>query len=556
MLRKRLAEIFALRGDAEFCRFISEDKLGEVVTMTFSELNTLSAQFASGFRVQGLRPRDQVIIIVGHHYHAIPAFVGALQLGVLPSFMAPLSDKQDPALFWSGLKELLRRQPGTTVVTTDELQNTILNLSPDSRVMSIQTLASDATGDVGATSHTLPENGRDPAFIQFSSGTTGLKKGVVVSHEALINQVDAYAHCLELSYKDRIASWLPLYHDMGLIACFLLPLLRGVSLTMIDPFVWVRRPHLLMEVIASHQATLCWLPNFAFHHLCRTIPEPDACDLSSIRAFISCSEPAKAETFDEFRNHFKNAGLPPHGLQVCYAMAETVFAVTQSSITQSPRVLRVDRDSLQESGEVRIADNGDTPTQSFLSTGTTIEGTTVEIVGDDSQLVEEGRIGEVRVRGNTLFDGYHQPQDETNDDLFSCGFLTGDLGFQFDRELYITGRTKDVIIVHGRNYYAHDIEMLVNQCPGIIPGRCVALGVYDAVPASESVVVIAESMCPPEEQGELSRLVKDQVLNGLDLTIQRAKIVPPKWLVKTTSGKISRKENARKLTNELSRKFG
>ena len=556
MVRERLAEIIAARGDSEFCRFIPGDRLDEAVSMTFSELDILSAQIGSAMLQDGLRRGDQVIIILGHHIHAMPAFMGALRVGILPSFMAPLSDKQDPTLFWSGLGDLLRQQTGSAVITTNELLNTIQSLSPDSRVMSIDGLATGSETDVGAGQLATSAGGDESAFIQYSSGTTGLKKGVVVSHQALLSQVDAYAHCLELSHKDWIASWLPLYHDMGLIACFLLPLLRGVSLTMMDPFVWVRRPHLLMELIASHKATLCWLPNFAFHHLCRTIPEPDAYDLSSIRAFISCSEPAKSETFDEFRGHFKVAGLPPGGLQVCYAMAETVFAVTQSSITQSPRVLRVDRDSLQESGVVRIVDNGNSATQNFVSTGITIDGTTVEIVGDDSQVLKEGRIGEVRVRGNTLFDGYHQPQDETNDVLSSRGFLTGDLGFLFDGELYITGRTKDVIIVHGRNYYTHDIEMLVNQCPGVIPGRCVALGVYDSISASESVVVIAESMCSPEEQGELSRLVKDQVLNGLDLTIQRAKIVPPKWLVKTTSGKISRKENARKLTNELSRKLG
>ena len=554
MIRERLAEVFAALEHAEFCRFVPGDKLAEAKVLTFSELDSLSRLIGSAMRRQGLRAGDQVIIILGHHFHAMSAFVGALRTSILPSFMAPLSEKQDPTLFWSGLKEMLQRQFGGAVVTTSDLVATIQALSPNSRVLSIDSLTTGPMAGADVVDHAHGADGSEPAFIQYSSGTTGLKKGVVISHQALINQVDAYTGCLELSRQDRIVSWLPLYHDMGLIACFLLPLLRGVPLVLMDPLIWVRQPHLLMEAIATHEATLCWLPNFAFHHLCRTIPEPENFDLSSMRAFISCSEPAKAETFDEFRRHFDVSGLAPDGLQVCYAMAETVFAITQSPLKQTTRVIDVDRERLQQSGEVYTVMEDDAPRQAFLSTGVSIDGTVAEIVGSDLGVLSEGRVGEIRVRSDTLFGGYHHAPDDTDEVLSGEGFRTGDMGFLYEGELYVTGRIKDVIIVHGRNYYAHDIEMLVNRCPGVISGRCVALGMYDPISASESVVVIAESRCPPDEQGELSRMIKDHVLSGLDLTIQRAKIVPPRWLVKTTSGKISRKENAIKLTDELERR--
>ena len=191
------------------------------------------------------------------------------------------------------------------------------------------------------------------------AGTTGLKKGVVITWGQLEAQVVSYAKALEFGPEDKVASWLPLYHDMGLITGFLMPVSLGAMVISLDPFEWVARPAMLLKAIETYGATLCWLPNFAFAHLVRTAEEGKAHDLSSMRAFVNCSEPCKAETFEGFLERFP-AGVAAGQLQTCYAMAESVFAVTQSRLGEAPRVLEIDAGRYEASQEIFEAAEGST----------------------------------------------------------------------------------------------------------------------------------------------------------------------------------------------------
>jgi fatty-acyl-CoA synthase len=213
----------------------------------------------------------------------------------------------------------------------------------------------------------FPEIGEDDiAFLQHSSGTTGLKKGVALSHKSVLNQIESYSENLKLDSKDVIVSWLPLYHDMGLIACFILPMLKRIPVVMMDPFDWVRNPKMLFEQIEKNKGTLVWLPNFAFNFCAQMITEKH--ELSSMKAFINCSESCKPHTFRIFYDAFKGWGLKKHSMQTCYAMAETVFAVTQSKLQEDVKEMAIDKEQFAAHQKAVTRKGG----LEFLSVGTPI----------------------------------------------------------------------------------------------------------------------------------------------------------------------------------------
>jgi acyl-CoA synthetase (AMP-forming)/AMP-acid ligase II len=174
----------------------------------------------------------------------------------------------------------------------------------------------------------------DIVLLQHSSGTTGLQKGVALSHQAVINQLESYRLAIRMTDEDVIVSWLPLYHDMGLIACYLMPILLGVPLVLMSPFDWVRGPYRLLQAVSKYKGTLSWLPNFAYNFCARKIRDRhlEGVDLSSWRAISNCSEPMRWESHQAFYERFKGFGLRYEALTTCYAMAENVFAVTQGGI--------------------------------------------------------------------------------------------------------------------------------------------------------------------------------------------------------------------------------
>jgi acyl-CoA synthetase (AMP-forming)/AMP-acid ligase II len=336
---------------------------------------------------------------------------------------------------------------------------------------------------------------------------------------------------------------------MGLISSFLLPLSVGARIISLDAFEWVGRPALLLEVMQRHRATHTWMPNFAFNHLARTRPRGIRYDLSSMRAFISCSEPCKPEAFARFLTAFGQDGVADATLQSCYAMAETVFAVTQSSIGTSPHILHVDGSVLDRLERVDVVGPSVPGARGFVSNGGPMKGLEVRVSVPAGPVLLEaescsGFAGEISVRGSYVFSGYFRNADATADAFDGEWYRTGDIGFIHDGALYICGRRKEILIVHGRNYYATDIEDAVGLATGVKPGRAVAFSIFDERTQSEEAVIVAETeMTDPAALADLRRAVKQAVFDRLELTPQRVELVGPGWLVKTTSGKVSRYDN-------------
>jgi acyl-CoA synthetase (AMP-forming)/AMP-acid ligase II len=334
-----------------------------------------------------------------------------------------------------------------------------------------------------------------------------------------------------------------------------MPLALGLPVVSLDAFEWVSRPEILFDAIQAYGCTHVWLPNFAFHHLCRTVDSERRHLLDSVKAFIDCSEPCRAETFDLFHETFASSGVARDRLHCCYAMAETVFAVTQTALGEETREYAADANTLANDHRAIPAVYGK-PSRRILSVGRVIPGLEVDIIGADGNALPADHAGEIVVRGEFLFSGYYKNDAETAKSFLREWYRTGDTGFVHDGELYILGRLKELIIVYGKNLYATDLEYICNRAVGVKRGRCVVFGVFNPDLGSEDVVVVAETEIPAgPEWATIRKNIKLELLAGVGIPPHDIWIVEPGWLVKSTSGKIARGENLSKyLAEKTSRK--
>lgn len=521
---------------------------GTSSSISYRRLIEGAAPYAAACRESGLQPGDRVLVLFEHGPELLFAFFGAMLSGHVPSMMAPPSPRQDPSHFWRGQTQVMNRIDAKLLFTTTKLKAVLDSVAPDHGVRAVTPkLLSPTTELREANCHS-----QDIAFLQHSSGTTGAKKGVMISHAALLSQVDAYGKAIALTPQDHIASWLPLYHDMGLITSCLLPVLTGVPVTLISPFDWVIRPTNFFDLIESTRATLVWQPNFAFQHLVNCVNPDDEWDLSSVRAFIDCSEKCRPETLDNFVAAFSNFGVQKKSLHTCYAMAESVFAATQSDLAKPPRTETISTAALLNEGVAQPALSNYGPTTDLLSCGSAIEGSSLLILNDEGNRLPDRRIGEVCVSGTSLARGYDQQRDKTDAAFREGWYHTGDLGYLVNGELFVTGRKDDLLILNGRNHYAHDLEFALKDVPGIVPGRVMAMSHYNSTVGSDTLVILAETRETDAASLKLvKKSIRDTMLDETTLVPASIRLMPPQWLIKSTSGKISREATRKKFESEL-----
>jgi acyl-CoA synthetase (AMP-forming)/AMP-acid ligase II len=539
-LPERLRAWSRTKPEGIFCTFVSGGKSEQI---TFGRLFERSCAYARFYAEKGVKRGDLVIIILQHSPHLFYSYLGALVAGAIPSFMPFPSPKQRADLYWAEHRALFDRIDPRLIVTYERNMNAARESIPGFSIP--MAVASDEiltpANSTAATDYAGFESRPDDvACLQHSSGTTGLKKGVMMTHAAIVRQTAAYSRAIGFGERDVIASWLPLYHDMGFDACFMGSVIEGTHLVALDPFEWTLRPSILFDAIERHRATFCWMPNFAFSHHVNTAPPEARWDLSSIRAFINCSEPCKPQTFARFLHRFENCGVEAKQLQVCYAMAENIFAVTQTPLEAPASVRVVDGDALSL-GNVRPAPAG-APGAAMLSCGIPVDGVRVRICDLEGHSAGEGAVGEIHVTSPFLFDGYYKLPDLTRERLRDGWYGTGDMGFLLDGELFVTGRIDDMAIVNGRNYYLHDFEPIVNGIEGVLPGRNVAIRIDDERSDATVVVVLAELAAGADER-RVATAVRRAISDATGLAVHAVVAVGMGQLVKTTSGKISRTKN-------------
>jgi fatty-acyl-CoA synthase len=544
-LQQALAARLERDAQATVCHFVSED--GSARGVTGQALLRRVQGFANliGPARDGARKLVGVCCYSGLDLHA--AFLGALWSGHVPTMLAPPSPRMEPEKYERSFRRMLGHLKPDLLFLDAQAQD---KLEPG-------TLSSCACIDPSTVpdAEAVPFRNASPgdiALVQHSSGTTGLQKGVALSHAAILDHHEHYSRRLGLGSEDVVVSWLPLYHDMGFVACFLLPLIEGVELVELSPFDWVRRPVSLFEQITRHRGTLCWLPNFAFSFLASSVrrSQLEGLDLTSIRAWINCSEPVRVESWSRFKDSFAAVGVSESQHTTSYAMAENVFAVTQSE-PGSARTLWVDRNLARQDQSITLQPEGHGT--ALASNGRPLPSTEVVALGENDLPLEAGTVGELAIRGSHRFHGYFRRDDLTQAAVNPAGwFRTGDIGFLHDGEVYVSGRKKDLIIIAGRNLHPEDVEDAVNDIKEVNTGRVVAFGLPDARSGTEKLVVLAELALGFSGNPRVVELsIRKQVAQTLDMTASVVRVVPPRWLVKSTSGKVARGDSRRKYLAEF-----
>jgi len=524
--------------------------------ITIEQLLRGSQSFARTYAREGIQPGEVIVLILQHGENLLYAFWGAILHGAIPSIMPFLTEKLSPERYRADLSSLMSVTKPAAIVTYPEFENEVRSALREG----------DSVRKVIVTDHVerqaelnvdellgFQRKLDDIVLLQHSSGTTGLQKGVALSHQAVFNQLDDYGRALALNNDDVVVSWLPLYHDMGLIAGFIMPILSGIPLVLMSPFDWVRAPYKLMQSITKYRGTLTWLPNFAYNFCAQKIRDRhlEGVDLSSLRAVINCSEPVRWESHNSFYERFKGFGLKLESLQTSYAMAENVFGVTQSQLGNAPVVDEIDREAFMVERVAKSPIDGRS-SMKMMSSGRPLENAKIRILDENGREVPERVIGEVVVQSNCMLTGYYNRNDLTEKAFVDGWYLTGDYGYIADGNVFVSGRKKDMIIVGGKNVYPQDLESLTYEVPGVHGGRSVAFGMFDEAQGTEDVVIIAEvDSEDAAEQQKIADAIRLHVTKNSAIALRYVKVVDPKWIIKTSSGKTARSANKEKFIKEL-----
>jgi len=553
-LRRRLAE--------NACRTLLRIVLSEslVLELTGDEIVRQAPQLAE--KLTRSKPGDVVLILLPHSVELFLLQLGLVLTGRIPAILPWPTARIDPEKYQRNLSHQLRSLPAGEMITLPRLAQNLSSALPYAVSACPIALASrweelfkspglegSPSGDVNLPAYSVPT---DALFLQFSGGTTGAQKAVVVTAAMLAFQLESLASSLAFRAQDSVVSWLPLYHDMGLIACLWLPLWRGAPSLHLSASEWLLNPELLFDFADRYRGTFCWLPNFAFSFMAGQRQRIQRTySLDHVRAWINCSEPVRFCSCAAFAQQYAHCGVVPESIQASYAMAENVFAVTQSTLGKVPS--RLSRASVTRgAGYPPLA--FDLVEDVYVSSGRVLSGMRVRIVNSEGAPCEERTAGEIQIRTECMFSGYWAQREASTAPFTSDGwYSTGDYGFFSQGELFVIGRLKDIIIVGGQNIFPEDVEAVVNTVPGVYPGRVVAFGLLNEAHGTEGLAIVAEARHDSGDLGSVQHEIFQVVLSAIGIAPRAVSVVPERWIVKSTAGKISRRETRERFEREVLR---
>lgn len=519
--------------------FLASDTQTE--TLAYGELDRRARATAAGLQRLGLEPGRAVALMLPSSLEFFVAYCGILLAGGVP---VPIY----PPLRPSQLEEHLRRQAGILA----NCRAVVLVTVPEAKLVS-RLLQAELTGlghvvtpaELEAASGPLrahPAGPGDIAFIQYTSGSTGSPKGVVLTHANLLANVRAMGEAAGARSEDVFVSWLPLYHDMGLIGAWMSSLYFGLHLVLMSPLSFLARPSRWLWAIHRHRGTVSAAPNFAYELCASRVEEREmeGLDLSSWRWAFNGAEAVSAETLERFAGRFAAHGLDAGALAPVYGLAECALDLTFPLDRRGVLVDHVDREALMHAGRAEPVPPEHPQALKVVACGKALPGYGLRIADGEGGELPERRQGRILFRGPSATSGYFDNAEATAA-LFEGEWLdSGDLGYLAEGELHVTGRSKDVIIRAGHNVHPYELEAAVGEVPGVRKG-CVAVFGVPGASGTERMVVVAETR--ETEPGERERMRREiERLSG-ELTGSAAEevvLAAPHAVLKTSSGKIRR----------------
>jgi 1-acyl-sn-glycerol-3-phosphate acyltransferase len=515
---------------------------GTETPITYGDLATSATALGSGLQDLGVTKGDRVALMLRTERAFFETFFGALLIGAVPVPLYPPVRAEDLVAYARRQQGILRNAEARVLVTFAEAERLAVLIRGQ-----VPSLESITTADrlrvqrsPAAFERPAPQ---DPALIQYTSGSTGDPKGVLLSHGNILANVRAIGEAFEIRSEDVAVSWLPLYHDMGLIGLWLGALYFGVPLAIMSPLAFLSRPSRWLWAIHAHHGTISAAPNFAFDLCARKIADADikGLDLSRWRIAVNGSEAVSPDTIDRFARRFAPYGFKAESMCPAYGLAESSVALTLGALRRAPRVDYIAREPFERAREIRPVDTSDSRALRFVSCGRPLRHHDVRIVDPSDRPVGDCVEGRIYFRGPSVTHGYFRNAEVTRAAMHDGWMGSGDLGYQVDGELFVTGREKDLIIQGGRNLCAEEIETITSSVPGVRSNCVAAFGIPDPSTGTERVVVVAETRDQdPARRETLQRAVRDALVTGIGSPPDIVVIADPRTVLKTSSGKIRR----------------
>jgi 1-acyl-sn-glycerol-3-phosphate acyltransferase len=510
--------------------------------LTYGELWKAASSVADGLRGRGVNPGDTVAIMLPTSREYFVGFVGILLAGAIP---VPLY----PPLRLAQIEDHLKRQTailrnaGTVLmITVPEAQRVAQLLK--AQVGSLRHAATvEELASAGGEAAQPRVAGQDIALLQYTSGSTGTPKGVILTHANLLANIRSMGAALRASSEDVLVSWLPLYHDMGLIGAWLGSLYYAAPFVVMSPLTFLTRPERWLRAIADYRGTISAGPNFAFELCLRKIDDAALAtiDLSSWRLAVNGAEPISPDTMTRFIERFGRCGFRPTTMAPVYGLAESSVGLAFPPLGRIPPIDRIDRDTFTSRGVAAPAAVDDPSAMRVVACGRPLPGHQIRIVDESGREAGDREVGRIQFMGPSTTSGYYRNPEATKA-LFDGPWLdSGDYGYLAEGDIYITGRAKEIIIRAGRNLYPYELEEAVGQVSGIRKGCVAVFGTTDHGPGTERLIVVAETReKDPAALDAIRARIHDLAMDLLHVAPDDIMLAPPHTVLKTSSGKIRR----------------
>jgi len=510
--------------------------------ITFGALRTEAIAVAGGLVRHGVRAGEAVAIMLPTGRDFFAAFYGVLYAHAVPVPLYPPARASQIEAHLRRVAGILANCEARILITFERARRLAQLLRPlSARLKTITTVADVAEPQ---TTYVPPAVGPDDtAFLQYTSGSTGQPKGVVLTHANLVANLYAMQRVTGATNADCFVSWLPLYHDMGLIGACFGALLVGFPLVLMSPFAFLSHPARWLQTVHRHRATITAAPNFAYEVCLNKIPDRELAgiDLSSLRLMFNGAEAVSPQTVERFAERFRACGLSRAALMPVYGLAECAVGLTFPPVGRGPLIDHIEREEFQRSGLARSARPAETAPLSFVSSGKALPGYTVRVVDEHGATLPERQQGHIEFQGPSATSGYFRNPQETARLFHGTWLDSGDLGYVANNELFVTGRAKDVIKRGGHNIHPQELEEAVALTPGIRKGGVAVFPATDHRSGTERVIVLAETR--EQSTAVREKLVADinrLAVDLIGLPVDEVVLAPPRTVLKTSSGKIRR----------------
>lgn len=525
-------------------------------SFSYTALERASARYGGALQALGLKKGDRVALICPTNEDFVLCFFGAIRAGIVPVPIYPPLGLGQLQGYLDNTRHIVAKCGARALVTTAQIKRLLGTVQASAPSLE-QVVAVEAIRESLETLRPEKIGPDDVAFLQYTSGSTSRPKGVTLTHGNLMANVKCIMQDgLRITPEDRGVSWLPLYHDMGLIGFVLAPVVHRVPIVFLPPLLFLKRPISWFQAFTRHKGTIAYAPNFAFALCVKRIRERELenIDLTTWRVAGCGAEPIRPETLEAFAEKFAPVGFKKTALLPSYGMAESSLAISFTEIEQGMKTISVDGDSLWGENTMKLVPEDDARAVRLVSCGTNFPEHSVEVFAPDDTTgaspLPEGRVGELRIKGPSVMKGYWEDVERTKESFAGEWLKTGDLGFIHDGRVFICGRSKEVIIVNGRNYYPQDIEWEASRAEGVRKGNVVAFGARDNVERDRERVVVAFECQDAPKTGDARDLAKEKqpivqavrklVQEGMGLTLDDVVPLAPGVLPKTSSGKLQR----------------